>query len=148
MTGQRSSFTYLKKALLLILILSVMAGGSLAWILFHADPATAIFHSGKDNDRHCMIAEIYRDGELLQTIPLSTIEKTYTLTITGDNGAVNQVEIRPGSIGICSASCPDKLCVKQGFIADSLIPITCLPNHLVIRVRIDSRDEIYDTISY
>jgi hypothetical protein len=38
-------------------------------------------------------------------------------------------------LAIVSASCPDQICVHQGFISTSLLPITCLPNRLVIRVR-------------
>ena len=33
-----------------------------------------------------------------------------------------------------SADCPDKLCVKQGFIDRPVLPIACLPNRLVIRL--------------
>ena len=39
-------------------------------------------------------------------------------SVTGSDGGKNQVEVRPGSIGIVSADCPDKLCVRQGFLSD------------------------------
>ena len=81
------------------------------------------------------IAEIYQDGELLTGIPLSDVKDIYTFTVTSPSGCQNRVEVRPGSIGIISAACPDKLCVHQGFISDSRIPITCLPNRLVILLR-------------
>lgn len=80
-------------------------------------------------------ADIYQDGTLLQSIPLSNVQESHVFTIEGDNGCVNEIEVRPGSIAIISADCPDKLCVHQGFISDSRLPITCLPNRLVIRLR-------------
>jgi len=86
---------------------------------------------GKEN----YIAEIYQEGELLMSIPLYKVQESRTFTIEGKNGCVNEVEVRPGSIGILSADCPDKICVSQGFISDSRLPITCLPNRLVILLR-------------
>ena len=79
--------------------------------------------------------DLYQNGELLQTIRLDTVTTEYTFEVSGNAGATNTVCVRPGSIAIVSASCPDQICVHQGFISTSLLPITCLPNRLVIRVR-------------
>lgn len=81
------------------------------------------------------VAEIYQEGRLLYSLPLSDISESRTLIIESAEGGINEIEIRPGSIGIISADCPDKLCVRQGFIADAKLPITCLPNRLVILLR-------------
>ena len=78
---------------------------------------------------------IYQSGELLETIRLDTVTDEYTFEVPGEGGASNTVCVRPGSIAIISANCPDQICVHQGFISTSLLPITCLPNRLVIRVR-------------
>lgn len=78
------------------------------------------------------IAEIYQNGELLQTIDLSSVKEMQTITITNEDGEWNIIEIRPGEIGVTKASCPDKICVHIGFANDSRLPITCLPNRLVI----------------
>mgnify|MGYP004655726629 FL=1 len=80
-------------------------------------------------------ADIYQSGELLTSIDLSAVSQPYTFTVTGENGCTNKIEVRPDQIGILSADCPDKLCVHQGFISDSRLPITCLPNRLVIQLR-------------
>lgn len=92
-----------------------------------------------------LIADIYQSGELIASIPLDEVRETYRFTVTGDEGHVNEIEVRPGSIGIISADCPDKLCVRQGFISDSRLPVTCLPNRVVIRLRPQEEDE--NTIS-
>jgi hypothetical protein len=77
------------------------------------------------------VAEIYQNGELIRTLDLEK-DAPQIFTIEGDNHCENEIEVRQGSIAVISADCPDKLCVGQGFISDSRIPITCLPNRLVI----------------
>ena len=81
------------------------------------------------------IAEIYQAGVLIQRFSLSEIQESYTFTLESENGCINEIEVRPNSIGIISANCPDKLCVGQGFISDSRLPVTCLPNKVVIWLR-------------
>ena len=81
------------------------------------------------------IACIYQDGQLLQTIPLSRIQQTYTFTLTATGGGSNTIEVSPGGIAITQADCPDQICVLQGRITDSLLPITCLPHRLVIELK-------------
>ena len=81
-----------------------------------------VSHSSVENGQ-ALYADLYQNGELLQTIRLDTVTAEYTFCV------------RPGSIAIVSASCPDQICVHQGFISTSLLPITCLPNRLGIRVR-------------
>ena len=82
-----------------------------------------------------MYSDLYHNGELLQTIRLDTLTAEYTFEVSGNTGSTNTICVRPGSSAIVSASCPDQICVHQGFISTSLLPITCLPNRLVIRVR-------------
>lgn len=151
---------YRKTAYLLIILLTFIVIGCLLWIL-PSSPLRGNFslfsldHKGKKDS---ITADIYQDGVLLSSIDLSEVEEPYTFTVTNDNGSQNEVEVRPGSIGILSANCPDKLCVKQGFINTSVLPITCLPNRLVIQIRkseatgnqdnIDDNSEKLDGVTY
>lgn len=77
-------------------------------------------------------ARIYQDGVLVKTVPL---EKEDTFFIEGKNGAYNKISVQDGSIGVTEASCPDFLCGRMGFISKGPVPITCLPNRLVIEIR-------------
>ncbi len=81
------------------------------------------------------IAEIYQNGRLIRTIALYQVQEPYTIEIHGEGGCVNRIEVRPGSIGVTWADCPDRLCVRQGFVRSPAIPVTCLPNKLVITLR-------------
>lgn len=77
---------------------------------------------------------IYQDGILVKSIPLEPLASPYTFTVTGDNGCFNEITVKEGGIGVTAASCPDKLCMRQGFIKTPLLPVTCLPNRLVIQI--------------
>lgn len=84
------------------------------------------------------IARITQNGAIVQEIDLNTVSKSYTIRLDGENGAYNIIEVRPGSIGIIEASCPDQLCVHMGFIQDTALPVTCLPNRVVIQLLTES----------
>lgn len=94
-------------------------------------------------------AEIYQDGKLIRTIPLDTVTEDYSFTVSGEDGIYNIVEVHPGEIGIVEASCPDGLCIGMGFIHSSAMPVTCLPNKLVIKIssETDSADQV-DGVAY
>jgi hypothetical protein len=92
------------------------------------------------------VAEIYQNGELYQTLNLDSCGDM-SFTIYGDDGCFNTIQVQDGYIGITSASCPDKLCVHQGYINTSLLPITCLPNRVVIVVN-GSEDAGTDILTY
>ncbi len=91
------------------------------------------------------VADIFQDGILIKSIYLNDLSETGTFIVEGKSGCVNEVEVRPGCIAIVSADCPDKLCVHQGFISDSRLPITCLPNRLVIQLRPVSGSAVSDS---
>ncbi len=80
------------------------------------------------------VARVYQNGTLLQTIDLEAVQESYTFTIEGSNGAYNTVLVEPGQISVTEASCPDKVCISQGKISDGVLPITCLPNGIVIQI--------------
>ncbi len=91
-------------------------------------------------------AYIYQNGTLIQTIDLSKVTHEYSLDFTGSNGGKNQVFVQPNGISVTYANCPDQVCVHQGIVRNSLLPITCLPNGLVIELKAN-HDNI-DTITY
>ena len=97
-----------------------------------------------------LVADIYQNGILLRTIPLSSVTEKETFTVHGEHGEENVIEVRPGSIAVISASCPDQICVHQGFRGDTLLPITCLPNRLVIQIRPEASDQAseMDALTY
>lgn len=120
-----------KTAFILSVILLVLGTFSLLWILLYP---------GRDES---YTAYIHVDGTLFKTIPLDEVDTPYEFTIQTEDGHYNTICVEPGSIRISSADCPDLICVKQGAVTNSLLPITCLPHKLVISLK--PTDEISDT---
>ena len=77
------------------------------------------------------IAQVTVDGKLVETLDLS---HNTTVTITGAGGGTNVLVVENGEIWCSEASCPDKLCVKQGKKHLSTDTIVCLPNKMVVTV--------------
>lgn len=102
--------------------------------------------AGADGSSYCV--RIMQDGTCIEKIDLSKVEEPYEITVESDSGGHNTIEIRPGSVGILDADCPDQLCKKQGFIEDGSIPIVCLPNRLVIELeKSDDVEEELDAVT-
>lgn len=116
-------------------------------VLLFLGSAVAIW-IGRNNSSEGKYAEIYQNGELIQTIDLNTVTEEYTFTVNGEDGEENLIRVREGEIGIVSASCPDHICVNMGFISDGAMPITCLPNHIVIKVTDGDKGETIDGVAY
>jgi len=88
-------------------------------------------------------AKIYHDGKLIESVNLAAITEPFTIIIEhGDGSSVleqmnrprvlNMIEAESGRIRMIEASCPDGLCVRQGWMSSGLIPIVCLPNKVII----------------
>ena len=92
-----------------------------------------VSHSSVENGQ-ALYADLYQNGELLQTIRLDTVTAEYTFEVSGNAGATNTVCVRPGSIAIVSASCPDQICVHHSWISRNKETIVCLPDKVVITI--------------
>ena len=98
----------------LIVLAAVFGGG---YFLMHRTPA--------------LRAEVMVDGDLVETLELS---KNQEVTIEGAGGGMNRLVVEDGKIWCAEASCPDKVCVRQGKQAQDGGQIVCLPNRMFVRV--------------
>ena len=96
-------------------ILAISAAAAL-WLLTHAKGGS--------------VAKIYVDGEVVRTVDIDRMDEYLIETEYG----FNRVCTEGGHIWVDDADCPDKLCVGMGWRDDDLVPIACLPHHLIIRV--------------
>lgn len=78
-------------------------------------------------------ALIYQDGECLRTIALDDVDKPFSFTVAWEGG-YNVIEVERGRIRVAAADCPDQVCVRQGWISNSVVPVACLPHRLVIQL--------------
>ncbi len=75
------------------------------------------------------------DGALYGEFPLDE-ERRITL-----GGGTNTFVIENGRVKMEEADCPDKICIRQGWISHTSECITCLPNRVVLEI-IKSSDEV------
>lgn len=126
---------------------AVMVGLVLVFLLLLS--SVSIVYRNKSTKKGTSVC-IYRNNELLEKIDVREITEPYTIRIEGEDGAYNVLEIQEGAIGIIDASCPDHLCENMGFVSSAWMPITCLPNHLIVRLETEenSMENAMDGIAY
>lgn len=95
---------------------------------------------------HTQTAIIKLGGEVIETIDLTSITTPLTFTVDNGQGGFNTIHAENGKIAITEANCPDQLCVKLGYITNSLLPTVCLPNGLVIEIQDETPNEGLDAI--
>lgn len=101
----------------------------------------------KNFEPNTKTAKIYKDGILIKTIELSSLESAEEFIVKSEDGKhENIILAEQDGISVKSASCPDKLCVGQGKIKNSSAPIVCLPNHVVIKIE-NNADNDADAVS-
>ena len=77
------------------------------------------------------IARVMKNGELIEEIHLSNTDEPYEFTVS-DNLGSNTIRAEHDRIAVTDADCPDKLCVKQGYIDNGVI--VCLPHKLTVEI--------------
>ena len=83
------------------------------------------------------VAQVYWNGKLLHTFPL---DEPVEYTLSSPNGGSNTIVVRDGRVCVSHATCPDQVCVNQGWVNTDATPIVCLPHQLVIQVKGGEQD--------
>ena len=96
------------------------------------------------NNNESQYAIITVEGKEYRKIDLKNA-KPEELTITTSYG-YNTIEIGKNRIRIKESSCPDKLCIKQGWISKPNEISVCLPNRVSIKVI--AKKDLVDDIAY
>ena len=103
------------------------------FLLLAAAALSAVFLLGRKETTPSPVARITQYGAVLEEIELDKVEAPYTLTFEDGSGR-NVVTVEKGRIRVSEADCPDQICVYQGWISDSALPIICLPHRLVVEI--------------
>ena len=104
-----------------ILILAVLAVGLLMYFVLP-------FFNQADLQKAEVL--IKQEGQVVKTVPLTENESAI-FTLQGKNGPFT-VEVNGGSVRIVESSCPDKYCVKRGWISSAGETIICVPYEVII----------------
>lgn len=84
-------------------------------------------------------AVILLGGEEIYRVSLTTSEdRTFIL----DEVPGMEFEIKDHKIGVIHSDCPDKVCVRTGFIDKSTQVIVCLPNRITVKIVDKNTDSI------
>lgn len=113
----------MKQTKLWIFLLAGLAALSIASIFI-------LRQAGSENT----VARIYQDSVCIQEIDLDKLTQATTIEVQGSNGSYNHLAAEHGRIRMTAASCPDQICVHQGWIDSGAIPIVCLPNGVIIQI--------------
>ena len=70
------------------------------------------------------------DGEAVMELPLSEDLQI----VLGEGEHINTLVIRDGKAQVVDASCPDRICVRQGAVQYAGESIVCLPHKLIVTV--------------
>lgn len=81
--------------------------------------------------------EIYVDNKLYKTYDIDDEDE---IKIESEKG-YNLIKIHNHGVEITEASCPDKVCIHEGFIEKPSKSIVCLPNKVHIKITSDSNNE-------
>ena len=88
-----------------------------------------------------VVAAVWLNGEKVKEIDLSSVSKSYEISV---ESCVLSVE--KGKIRFLSSDCPDKLCEKSGYLSKNGDTAACLPNKVV--VKIETEKEKLDAVAY
>ena len=116
-------YIMIKKLLIPIGITAAAALGCEAAIIIGKPPAQSY------------TAYVYQNGKEIARLPLDGSADGKTITVTGEDGAENIIEVTGKKVQMKSASCPDQLCVKMGWRDRPNSPIVCLPHKIVIDIK-------------
>ncbi len=81
------------------------------------------------------VALVYQYDMLVDAVDLGAVTESYTKVYESLEGGSNTVEYVPGDVRVIEATCPDHVCIGQGWLIENMgniLPIACLPNSMMI----------------
>ena len=95
--------------------------------------AAALLFAGREffAGRPAVMVSVSVDGTEIMTLDLY---RNDDIVIESGNGQTNHLIIEDGKAFLTEASCPDKLCVRQGAISETGQSIVCLPNRVIVTI--------------
>lgn len=79
------------------------------------------------------VAVLTEDGKILFTKPLSELQTAGSFTIEAQ-GYHYTIAFEGGRIRFAEADCPDKVCVRTGWVSRNSQVAACVPGHLILKI--------------
>jgi len=83
-------------------------------------------------------ADIIQDGKVIRSLRLRPGMPPQEFTIERDGGW-NKIRVEGEKIAVVDANCPDKYCVRRGWLKEPGSSAVCAPHRLEIRISGKSR---------
>lgn len=104
-----------------LIVLGVLIGwGGLNW------------HQSMQPPHHHRIAVIKQDQKVIERIDLNAVTEPREIKLPGKYNET--IEVEKGRIRFKEADCPDKICVKTGWLEKPGDTAVCLPNRAVVTI--------------
>jgi hypothetical protein len=117
-----------------ILVLLIVFGISLSVILGSGDnsDSLAIWNNANNPGKEDVYAIIKKDDEVITSVNLTKLKKRKVIKVSGQYDEFIVADQK--KICFMSANCPDRLCVKAGWISKPGQIAVCLPNRTLIKI--------------
>lgn len=89
-------------------------------------------------------AVVRQDGNEIRRIELDSVQEPYKFDIKGEYHL--EVMVEKGKIRFLEADCPDKVCVRTGWLIHSGDTAVCIPNRTIIKIEGQAAD--VDGVTY
>ncbi len=118
----------------IILVLLIVFGISLSAVVNGGNDSDSVTIWNDINNPGAgdVVAVIRKDGEVIKTVNLTKLKKREIIKISGQYDETIVADNK--RIGFASSDCPDRECVKAGWISKPGQTAICLPNRTSIRL--------------
>ena len=129
-----------------ILVLLIVFGISLSVILGSGNnsDSLAIWNNANNPGKEDVYAIIKKDDEVIRSVNLTKLKKREVIKVPGQYDEFIVADQK--KICFMSADCPDRLCVKAGWISKPGQIAVCLPNRTLIKI-VRNNDRTLDGIT-
>lgn len=109
--------------MVLIVLMGLIAIASLFWSNLNGDMKQS----------KSLIADITCNGKIIRKVDLIKIKGTQ-LILLKNNGVKLSVSAKEGKIRILDSDCPDKYCVKRGWLSKSGESVICMHSKTIVMI--------------
>ncbi|AEY66071.1 NusG domain II-containing protein [Clostridium sp. BNL1100] len=124
-----------------IILLLVIVLGILSAVFFGRENAVSLSNtSGGQVDNLGIRAIIKKNDKVIRRINLTSLEKREVINVSGLHKATIVAE--KNRICFLESDCPDKVCVKTGWLTHPGEIAVCLPNKIIIKLEQDKNQNV------
>lgn len=102
------------------------------------------FSSSGDNNKYI---SVQFNGSEFKRLTFTSKNDSYVYKLDIDEG-LNIIEVEGDRVHMIESDCPDKLCIKQGYISKVGEVLVCVPNKVVVEIKSDKSEKELDGINY